>query len=388
MLDVICSKRLYLHLLISSAKSIVQNTCFSQKTGGMATTPNSGPWMSLASIPPKDFRRDSYSYPLYDHHKHTLYLIHGTRGILKYSFGKDLWNKFLPSVNLYSLEFFQAMTSILTIDKDQTIYLGGYNKQKISQPHGYLATLNIKLDSLKGKPFLNSPKWQLNDKICNHPFRGAKAIMVNDELHVIGGYNGYIHLIYDKDAKEFEKLHDVEFCYSLLIKINDKLLSFGGFYNDGYVDDIWEYDQNKWTKCNEIIPKKMRVYGAASVLNHQFVLIFGGWDGKEFIDNIWIYSVEDKDFTESKIKCPEEKPGHVIAMYYQDMDELSVAGYVRSECRTRLDLIPSKDVMNLIQAHYSTEWIHLFKTGPFDGGKHWRINAFDIINNVENNIQC
>ena len=72
------------------------------------------------------------------------------------------------------------------------------------------------------------------------------------------------------------------------MKLNDGVLAFGGWrsignMNSGYLDEINKYDiiNNKWTKSEIKMPKKMIVHGAASILNQKFVTLFGaiGDDG-------------------------------------------------------------------------------------------------------------
>ena len=61
-------------------------------------------------------------------------------------------------------------------------------------------------------PFLN--EWNINDKAYDHEFVGAAAIMINDELHIIGDYDeNCVHLKYNKTTEHLDKIHDAQACF-------------------------------------------------------------------------------------------------------------------------------------------------------------------------------
>ena len=96
--------------------------------------------------------------------------------------------------------------------------------------------------------------------------------------------------------------------YHAIVRIKDKVLVFGGHVFSA-LDIIYEYDINdkKWSKLHHKLPKALSGCGCTSILNGQYVVLFGGCN-KGNKDDIWIYCVRDETFTESNIICP--KQGH------------------------------------------------------------------------------
>ena len=316
-------------------------------------------------------------YPVFDNQQNILYAIHKTKGLLQYSFEKDTWDNLSQATDLPS-HFFDTLTPPIAIDSEQTIYLGAQENSttnSYNQNKCLVATLNINKDASK-------QKWHINDKYYDYRCQGTQAIVINDELHFIGGYENRQHLKYNTFTEEFDKLHDIQFSYPQLIKVEHKLLTFGGYssYNNrDYLDEIHEYNlsDNEWIKCIQTLPKKMIIDGAALVLNKQYILLFGGVNGVTKYNDIWIYSVNDQVLKESKIKCPGMRGGKAFTIANTKEHELAVLGYVRSRCSDCS--FPPKDVINIIWRYYSIEWIHLI---DYYDGKHWKIDAFDVVNDT------
>lgn len=323
-------------------------------------------WQSLAEVPPGEPYQ--HFHLVFDDDNKALYAIHCEQGLLQYSFDKNTWNTVNENIaNNLPADYFEIQAVPIAIDSQQTIYFGAEHDYSTS-----LSTLKIPTDPS------SSSQWDIDEGVSNtYKFQGAEAIMINDELHIIGGYGNYNHLKYNKVSKKFDVLHDIEFCYPQLIKIKDKVISFGG-YKNGYLDEIHEYNinDNTWSKLQNSVPVKLIIDGIAAILNEQYVLLFGGNHAATCHKEIWIYSVNDQSFKESKVECPGQRGGQVFKTGDPEQDELLVYGYIRSYWN---DSFPPRDIINIIYKFFANEWIHLIERD----GKHWRINMLDIVNNTK-----
>ena len=148
-------------------------------------------------------------------------------------------------------------------------------------------------------------------------------------------------------------------------------------------DHVHQYNinSNKWSKLQSKMPKKLEFIVSTSVLNGQFVLIFGGseCDGTRQ-DDIYIYSVNDESFKLSNVKCPES--GHYQAMSIKDKqkDNVTTFGFIRSEwskCMMSDHLFPPQYLIQIICGYYAEEFVHLFN---IHSSKHYKMDVFYIIN--------
>ena len=327
---------------------------------------------SLTTVPIKtsNFR---YFPIIVDHQNKQLYAIHKERGILQYSFDENMWNKYKTIENLADLpsEFFYHATPSTVIDSEERMYL--------CTSKGHLATLKI-----------DAPD-SLNFHVIDtgRDLMGARARMIESELHIIGSHSdhdrNYKHLRFNTKTDTFDTVCNAGFGWPQLIKMKDKLLSFGGYSGDkGYLNKIYEYDikSNKWERSMQNMPEASIVDGVASVLNEQLILLFGGYDGIECVRKIWIYSMKDEVFTQSKVRCPGRRGGKVLTMNDAIQDELTVFGYIRSqwsECKIHDHLFPPRYLIKIMSKYYMKQWVYLIE----DKGGLWKIDVFDIINNVQ-----
>ena len=321
-------------------------------------------WKSLANT-------DEDSNIIIDDIHNSLYAISKSSGLCEYDRDTDTWNKHPITEHLGSKFFEWKSVRAIAIDSQQNMYVWNGTDLIILQ--------------LKDKTY-DKFSWV---SIFNEG--GLQGIILGDEFHVIGGNND-MHLKHRKwngNFQLFDKLHDLKFAYPQIVKLKDKLISFGGFAAGDFLDEINEYDiiNDKWSKFEITLPRAMMIDGAALVLKQQFIILFGGVissgvDDANHIDNIWIYSVRDKKFTESKMKCPWKMGGKVLAMNNPKDDEFTVFGYIRSqwrECRIHDQLFPPRYLIKIMNKYYLNEWIHLIDK---ISSKHWKINVSDIINNI------
>ena len=201
--------------------------------------------------------------------------------------------------------------------------------------------------------------------------------MVNNTYHIIGGSDINQHLLFDEEINKLKVLHELNEDEIMpnplqnhrIIRVKDKLLMIGGFDASPMVtvDRICEYDikNNKWNLMETKMPKPLSSFGCTSIFSDEYVLLFGGsGNDRDLYDDIWIYSVSDKKFTKSVVKCPMEGYFQAITLNNREKDEVVVFGFVRIT------------LIQIIFQYYFNEYVHLFDT---DAGKHWRINAFDIM---------
>eukprot|EP01084_Bolivina_argentea_P051793 95254_1 len=181
----------------------------------------------------------------------------------------------------------------------------------------------------------------------------SKSIVINNNLHIIGGTNNNQHLVYSTKYKQFIPIYTFKdypagFRGQIThIKSQNILLLFIETSETIYRYNIETY---KWSTLPTKMPIKRAEYVVTSVLNEQFVLIFGGtkciknqssWRWPVCHD-IWIFSLRDESFSISLVKCPKQDINYkvfstAIALKHEYHDELIISGYVQIEW-TRLNI--------------------------------------------------
>ena len=307
-------------------------------------------------------------------------------GLYQYEFNTDSWKRHCVCSNALTDDFFRDDLNTMMQDhpavinpNTNTLYFLNYI--------GMMAILKINIDI--------KSKWITKDKMINTNF-GSQGIIINDKYHIIGGYDNSKHLCYNVETNQFEELHDLKHVmnltdfiyYSRWIKMNKhQILMFGGRCITDSLDTVFEYNalQNKWIKINAKLPQKLSSFGCVSILYNQYVILFGGRNkGYDHVNDIWIYSVCDRIFTKSSVKCPEKGRYRAFAINDRKKDEIITSGYVTDTWR-KYDMddhmFLSQDVIWIIHKYYLNEWIHLFRDRE---GGHWKINVFDwfVIDNL------
>ena len=234
-------------------------------------------------------------------------------------------------------------------------------------------------------------KYQLQINLYKYLY-GARAIMINNEFHVIGGSPNprRKHLKWNDASSKFEILHDSKNCnveaHAGLIKVKNKVLTFGGevcrLSNYDYIElnDINEYDiiGDKWSQSTIKMPIGMCSFGFCKALHGQYVILLGGKSSDGITDKIWSYNVKNETIRESSIKCPEAMPYQAFTINYKGRDLMTVSGYIRREWRiSQIDdyLFPPEYLIRIMTNYYLNEEIHLVCAE----NSHWKINVTDII---------
>ena len=203
----------------------------------------------------------------------------------------------------------------------------------------------------------------------------GSGIMVEDEFHIIHEK----HVKYDVNTEKFEILCDLpkKICYGGLIKVGNKLWSFGGFdYKSAASDAIYEYDivSNHWEFAGVKLPYATKFVSCASIFNGQMILVFGVSYREKLAQgfyHIFIYEIATKIIKKSTINLPIDCGRHIFAVNEIVKDAMIISGWIREQWCSL-----SEDLVKVILGYYINEVIHLLST---ENGGHFEINAFDIL---------
>ncbi|MEW5760666.1 MAG: kelch repeat-containing protein, partial [Candidatus Thermoplasmatota archaeon] len=173
------------------------------------------------------------------------------------------------------------------------------------------------------------------------------TIYNEDKIVLFGGYDGSAY----KDDTWVYDLSDQQWYLKSLINKpsaragyamasvynDDKILLFGGYDGSAYKGDTWFYDlsDEEWTQespSNKPFPRAG--HAMASVYNDDKVVLFGGYDGINRLDDTWVYDLSDKQWTKKDIDAkPSARSAHAMATIYNDDKIVLFGGYDGSACR-------------------------------------------------------
>ena len=325
------------------------------------------PWIRLANI---DCGHESAFVILLDKKNNSLYAIQeNAKYTLKYSFDTNSWieNTITPSLNA------NVPRQAIAIDHDQ-------NKIFINYEQGSIATITLNNDNQHQLELVNdlqgigSGDW-------------STGTVINNKFHIIAG-DGNKHIQYDPSTQKVEVLYDFHDIYPRkvhypeIVRIQSKILMFGGYDDRGYgVDTICESNVEgyEWYELKCKLPQPLSQFGCTSILNGQFVALFGGENDIGFQDDILLYSVCNETFKISKIKCPEPDCYHAVAINDGNKDKLITFGFIRSkwkECKMNAHSFPPQCLIQIICDYYWNEYVHL---NALYGCKHHRIDVFELL---------
>ena len=325
-------------------------------------------WKLLAIIPQIRNCGGKF-FVFFDNIHNLLFVIGRSTGFLQYSFDTNSWIRYEIKSSNTSLPSFYYDAA--TIDyEEKTLYC--YETKSVTK-------FQIMNNSETKMEIIELP-FEIGDDF--------KAIIIKDECHIIGGDYNNKHIKYNTKTHKHQIIHDFKQVFNLdnlywhqLIKIQNKLLIFGGCDGNNYLDTVYQYDiiTNKWNKLKCKMPKSLSLFGCTSILNGNYVVLLGGKNHDGYQDNIYFYSVRDQKFKISKIKCPERSLYQAITMNDKKKDTLTTFGFVRckwKECKISDHLFPPQYLITIICGYYLNEFIHLFND---NNRKHHKINVFDII---------
>ena len=337
----------------------------------MASSPTSVHWESVAAVPFENVKKFN---AVLNEKENCLVAINDQGEIFRFASSTNTWHRYKISNHPQELKY---MT--IAIDSKSVLYILTCN--------AFIATLKLEEDA--------SNKWQSQSIRNSYPvINGNQAIMINDELHIIGGYNSYDgsigHHKYNQNTQKLELVQD--FCNDIvecrgikhhrIVKVDDKIFMFGGldYMRRCNSELILEYDvkRNVWNKLKIKMPIAVNSFGCTSILNGEYIVLLGGYGGR-YRDEIFIYSVKDEKFKKCRIKCPKKAQYHAFTMNDTKLSNLSVFGFVTYEwknCKIPDHLFPPRYLINIMVRYYGCEYVHLLN---MHDGEHWEIDVFDLI---------
>ena len=308
----------------------------------------------------------------------SIFVIHKTLGLLKYSIKTNSWIKF-ESINWKS-------SDDLISTQTQSLF---HTPITTEGNNIYVCDCDSSAVKILTVSDYNNQQWKISTYSHASIPHGATVIMINDELHSIGGYCEYslfpkcCHIKFNNQKDEMHCLYAFE-DHSVgghnIVKINNKLLLFGESNNK-----IFEYDiLDSWSVLKVKLPTVMWRAGCTTVLNDQYVIFFVSNGPLNHPVDIYYYSIVELKFTKSKLKppftvnCPS---GYFKALSVNDKyrDTIITFGYVRTQWRSLEisdHLFPPEYLIRIISnKYYLNEYVHLFT----HHGHHWKIDVFDIL---------
>jgi len=81
---------------------------------------------------------------------------------------------------------------------------------------------------------------------------------------------------------------------------SEKIIVFGGFDGNGYLNDTWAFDGVTWTQITTNTPPPARAAAqmAYDGVTHQVVL-FGGYDGRNYLGDTWLWDGTTSQWTQA-----------------------------------------------------------------------------------------
>ena len=82
----------------------------------------------------------------------------------------------------------------------------------------------------------------------------------------------------------------------------------------------------------------------------------------EIVDDVWIFSVRDKTFHRSNIRCPMKGRYKAFTVSDRTNDEMTVFGYIRKEWKSSdicHHLFPPRYLIKMIHTYFLNEDVHL-----------------------------
>ena len=222
---------------------------------------------------------------------------------------------------------------------------------------------------------------------------GAKGIIINNKLHLIGGKLG-IHHRYDPILKQYTKVTDSvipsleceEDKQILISSTNGQKMYFFG--TDRMMKVVtYTTSDNKWYDLSSMdFTELLGDYGAICVKNDKYIILFGGidhGDGLRSRNDIFIMDIELRKWGKCDIKCPVRGSVKCIVNNDKDKQEKTVSGYTKYLCKNgELDheRVPPIYLIRMIGKYVECEMVYLF--WKYLG---WTISVDALLNNTHFN---
>ena len=333
-------------------------------------------------VSPANLKFSCYNITVYNQEAKSIFAFN-LNGLFEYNYFIKDWKQH-DIVNKLPDSYFNTVSSGKKTSRHPVAINSSTNTIYFLNQTGSMTILNL---NHKDK------KWETKNTFSM--IGGAEGIVFNNEYHIIGGYPNFNHLKYNEETNKLEVVHNLSDAINVisivahrLIIIGGKLTILGGHYasrahGNTRFDFIHQYDDknNQWQTLKSRMPHRLSSFGCTKILYDQYLVILGGRsdDGKH--DDIWLYSVRDMTFKKSNIKCPKKSAYRAFTINDRKRDEMTTFGYVRDrwkQCEIDNHLFPPRYLIGIMHKYYLNEEIHLFQRIT---GKHWRIDAVDIIAN-------
>jgi N-acetylneuraminic acid mutarotase len=172
-------------------------------------------------------------------------------------------------------------------------------------------------------PYHNALTWQEVITAGESPpaRSGAASVIIDGKLYIFGGYGGGTGRLDDFYAFDFERnqWEQVEILSEerpscrenngvVASGDSSRLCLFGGYNGRQWLNDLWVFDlaSKRWTCIQESsdptngaesaskVPS--RRFGYVSVVHRNKFILFGGFDGSSWLNDMWEFSFETKEW--------------------------------------------------------------------------------------------
>src|SRR5689334_8423326 len=83
--------------------------------------------------------------------------------------------------------------------------------------------------------------------------------------------------------------------------VSKKIIMFGGFEGNGYLNDTWAFDGNAWTHLRtQVAPPARAAAQMAYDVVSQRVVLFGGFNGHNYLGDTWLFDGATSHWTRAR----------------------------------------------------------------------------------------
>eukprot|EP01084_Bolivina_argentea_P242057 406177_1 len=241
--------------------------------------------------------------------------------------------------------------------------------------------------------------------------QGAKCIVINDILHIIGGKQSNRHYILDETKCElipqwsFRGMNMLQGAGLVYLETKETLYLFGGIIkeqsylfggnsnkNSNCIYKCYPSNCNMtkcvWKKLDVKMPFTLSDIVISSCKNDKYILLV-------VYKGIYIFDVDKEKFIKSLVRCPigwrvsgANYKAFVPNIYNTHRMNTLLYGYFHATNTSYASYHISIDIINLIAIFIGFddgEFVHIFRGLSTDNSTHWKININYILNNVKTN---
>jgi len=292
-----------------------------------------------------------------------------TKGLYKYHTDVHTWSESIA----YAPKMRTSFHTTAYDAKNNLLYI--YNKEAL------LIIINLTTQKMVAHPVRHMGKY-------------AASIVIDGELHIIGGWKSNKHLIWDNTQCEFKEVFHFKeaglgyylhkLCY---MQSRQLLFAMGGYTTTSRAsrasDHIYvcEVAKNyRWHLLPVLMPRRMYSFGCVLTPNEKYIVLFGG----NSTNHIHIFDLCRQEMVRlERLQCPNAGSYAACVLGNDQKTAVLVAGYVKRCWKSREfeDVSqPPVDIILLLRRYCSTEIVHLFQTTK---KQHWRMPLREITSEYE-----